>query len=485
MSKLYEEAEEEINESEYPGKSTLGREAYLKGRFGNKAVEKIRKLRATALGSKYPKDVRDMMRERDKALLRKEEVNPFQFTGKGKMDVRDDAVRDNINTLLTGALMSCTITPYIALEKVRKVLSYYHINIPGTSFMEGDRGIKVFDVEQFGLKYGMKNDGQIVNLSSVEKDETHGPHTGGENFNSMMTPGTQETDEKYHIYFEYKMNEKGMFDVFSEIVTDSELEDLLNDAEEDINDDGMEDDREEKLNEAKRSAVKIINEVIKYDLDGTSGKNQNGNKIVNPVERRSDRGKYTNMINKPHIPDRSTVGRLENLPHIPDRSTVGRLENKPHIPDRSTVGRLENKPHIPDRSTVGRLENLPHIPDRSTVGRLENLPHIPDRSTVGRLENKPHIPDSSDKSSNFTKPGGDGPPPGSDPFKGVTPRRRGDPGYGELPSGPNSIHSSTPIPSTGYTLPDKKQQPAQMQETSHESVNHVRRLAMKHKRNDR
>ena len=351
-----------------------------------------------------------------------EEVNPFQFTGKGKMDVRDDAVRDNINSLLTSALMACTLTPYIALEKVRKVLAYFHISIPGTSFMEGDRGIKVFDVEQFGLKYGMKNDGQIVNLSSVEKDETHGPHTGGENFNSMMTPGTQETDEKYHIYFEYKMNEKGMFDVFSEIVTDSELEDLLNDAEEDINDDGMEDDREEKLDEAKRSAVKIINEVIKYDLDGTSGKNQNGNKIVNPVERRSDRGKYTNMINKP-------------------------------------FGRLENKPFTPDKATVD--------------------------ATLGAEVKKPFTPDSSDKSSNFTKPGGDGPSPGSDPFRGVTPRRRDDPGYGELPSGPNSIHSSTPIPSTGYTLPDKKQQPAQMQETSHESVNHVRRLAMKHKRNDR
>ena len=180
-----------------------------------------------------------------------EEVNPFQFTGKGKMDVKDASVRDNINTLLTGALMTCTLTPYIALEKVRKVLAYYHISIPGTSFMEGDRGIKTFDVEQFGLKYGMKNDGSVVNFASVTKDLTHGAHIEGENFNSVQTPETKIFDEKYHIYFEYKMNDKGLFDVFCEIVTDDELEDLLDDAEEDVNADKSEDDRDERLNEAK------------------------------------------------------------------------------------------------------------------------------------------------------------------------------------------------------------------------------------------
>ena len=185
-----------------------------------------------------------------------EEVNPFQFTGKGKMDVRDAAVRDNINTLLTGALMACTLTPYIALEKVRKVLAYFHISIPGTSFMEGDRGIKTFEVEQFGLKFGIKNDGQIVNFNSVDKDMTHGAHVDGENFNYFTAPGTENTDEKFHIYFEYKMNDKGMFDVFSEIVTDDELEDLLDDAEEDINADKSEDDREERLNEAVMPKIK-------------------------------------------------------------------------------------------------------------------------------------------------------------------------------------------------------------------------------------
>lgn len=191
-----------------------------------------------------------------------EEVNPFQFTGKGKMDVRDSSVRDNINTLLTGALMSCTLTPYIALEKVRKVLAYYHISIPGTTFMEGDRGIKTFDVEQFGLKFGLKNDGSVVNFSNIAKDLTHGPHSEGESFNSNTPPETNVSDEKFYIYFEYKMNEKGMFDVFSEIVSEVELQDLLNDAEEDINSDKTKDDRDEKLN-VKEAVIPKIKKLIR------------------------------------------------------------------------------------------------------------------------------------------------------------------------------------------------------------------------------
>ena len=186
-----------------------------------------------------------------------EEVNPFQFTAKGKMNVDDEAVRDNINSLLTGALMSCTLTPYIALEKVRKVLAYYHIYLPGVPFMEGDRGVQVFDVNQYGLKYGMKNDGQVVNLNTTTKDMTHGPHIDGENFNSNHPPETKDTDEKFFIYFEYKQNEKGLFDIFCEIVTKDELDDLVNDVEEDINDEDIEDDREERLDEAVKNIVEL------------------------------------------------------------------------------------------------------------------------------------------------------------------------------------------------------------------------------------
>ena len=149
----------------------------------------------------------------------REEVNPTSYVERGILDVDDAGVRDNINVLLTGALSSCTLTPYIALEKVRKVLAYFHIHLDKAPFMEGDRGVQVFDVHQFGRSAGMRNDGEVVTKVS----------------------------QPYSIYFEYQQNEKGMFDIFCEIVTQDELDDLIDDAEEDINDDDTVDDRDERL----------------------------------------------------------------------------------------------------------------------------------------------------------------------------------------------------------------------------------------------
>ena len=177
-----------------------------------------------------------------------EEVNPFSFTGKGKIDVRDDSVRDNINIVLTGMLRSCCLTPYIALEKVRKALAYFHIPVPAVPFMEGERGFHVFEIDQFGYKYGVKDDRTFVQSGTTQKDTTHGSHTDGESFNDDEPSAPQHISQKYHLYFEYRLNDKGMFDVFCEIVDQDELHDLLNDVEEDMDND-VEDDRESRLDE--------------------------------------------------------------------------------------------------------------------------------------------------------------------------------------------------------------------------------------------
>lgn len=151
----------------------------------------------------------------------REEVDIAPYVERGVIDVSDHAVIDNINTLLSGALGQCFITPYIALEKVRKVLAYYHIFLPKTTFLEGDRGVEVFKVNQFGEVTGMRNNGEVV---------------------------TRE-DGQENLYFEYKMNDRGMFDIFCEIVTDEELDDLIDNVEDEINDEDVVDDRDDKLDE--------------------------------------------------------------------------------------------------------------------------------------------------------------------------------------------------------------------------------------------
>lgn len=139
-----------------------------------------------------------------------ENIMPFAQTEKGFVGVDNGAVRDNINMLLSRATAMSVSSPYHAMEAVRKVLATYHIFIPNTNFLDGDSGHEIFTVNQFGDKYGFDVNGDMrIKIGSP-----------------------------YHIYFEYAMNDHGRFDVFSEIVTDDELEEILADFEEEYDDEG-------------------------------------------------------------------------------------------------------------------------------------------------------------------------------------------------------------------------------------------------------
>lgn len=156
-----------------------------------------------------------------------EETMPFAQTDKGFVGVDSEAVRDNINSLLNGVTTSGFITPYIALEKIRKVLANFHIFLPKVVFNDGDSGIHTFEISQFGEKIGMTDDGKVV---------------------------TKENDP-YHLYFEWQMNDDGMFDVFSEVVDEEELEELVDDYNEE-EDDEEELDEEIQINELKGSTAR-------------------------------------------------------------------------------------------------------------------------------------------------------------------------------------------------------------------------------------
>jgi hypothetical protein len=122
----------------------------------------------------------------------------------GSMNIENESVRDNLNALLNGVTRSPSVTPYMGLERIRKVLSMYHINLPAYSFHEGNAGSSVFACNQFGDRFGMTDDAEVVtkNLS------------------------------KFSIYFEYTMADSGLYDIYCEVVDQEELEDIVTDREE-------------------------------------------------------------------------------------------------------------------------------------------------------------------------------------------------------------------------------------------------------------
>jgi hypothetical protein len=189
-----------------------------------------------------------------------EETMPYASTSRGAIDVSDDAARDGLNSLLTGVTNSKFLTPYIALERVSKVLANFHIFIPKHSFLQGDSGMFVWPINQFGLKFGQTNDGKFMKDGEVLKDSSKGEHEEGENFNIIDEPETDSEDE-YSVFFEYQLSDCGMYEVFCEIVDKEELEDLLDDVEEDLNDD-TEDDEKETVSE--NADLDRINDVANY-----------------------------------------------------------------------------------------------------------------------------------------------------------------------------------------------------------------------------
>ena len=132
-----------------------------------------------------------------------EETMPFAQTEKGFIGVEDAAVRDNINSLIAGVTKSKFLTPYIAFERVSKVLANFHIFPPKQQFLDQDHGIVAVEINQFGSKVGMTNDGEVVTSDS----------------------------SPYYLYFEYEDDDEGMFEVFSEIVTSDELDEILSETD--------------------------------------------------------------------------------------------------------------------------------------------------------------------------------------------------------------------------------------------------------------
>ena len=92
----------------------------------------------------------------------KEEVLPTVQVADGGLDISKPAVRAAINAAIAGVVSQPAVTPYVVFNRLSKLLAQYHIILP-KRFLEGDKGVEVFEVKQFGHKMGMTDSGEFVN----------------------------------------------------------------------------------------------------------------------------------------------------------------------------------------------------------------------------------------------------------------------------------------------------------------------------------
>ena len=91
-----------------------------------------------------------------------EEVLPTGQVSDGSIDIEKTAVRGQINATLASVTAQPAVTPYIVLNRIQKTLAYFHIILPKRAYLEGDRGVEVIEVRQFGHRMGMTNAGEFV-----------------------------------------------------------------------------------------------------------------------------------------------------------------------------------------------------------------------------------------------------------------------------------------------------------------------------------
>ena len=120
----------------------------------------------------------------------------------GGIGIERDAVRDEINGILSGIGSQPCITPYGSLNRIRKALAYFSIFLPKKVYMEGRHGIEVWEIHQFGDKMGMTDQGEFI----------------------------KSVPAKYYLFLHYHLI-GSMYFLESKIVDDNELEERLSRAE--------------------------------------------------------------------------------------------------------------------------------------------------------------------------------------------------------------------------------------------------------------
>jgi hypothetical protein len=194
--------------------------------------------------------------------------------------ITDESVRNKVNAQLEYVTANDFLTPYSGLEAIRKILTYYNIFVPNTMFLEKTTGYDIFPANQFGEKVGMNDDGEVVTAAP----------------------------SPFSIYFEWKLNDDGKYDIFCSIVTEDELDELLEDSDE---------DEEEEMNEEKktpfdgpysktvapksekkkhnevaklaRRAIKKVKKKLKEDYDHSSKQNAEDAKAISKSFRKKDK----------------------------------------------------------------------------------------------------------------------------------------------------------------------------------------------------
>jgi hypothetical protein len=233
-----------------------------------------------------------------------EDFDPAVFNSDGGISIKDPSVLDAINSNLELSTGCDCRTPYIALEEIRKVLAYYKIFLPKSVFLDQNHGNDVFEVSQFGEKMGMNNQGEVVSAS----------------------------DSPLFVYFEWSLNEKGMYDVFTCLCNQEELDEILSDYESEVESD-EELQEEHSMGSHSKMLYKLVNKM----------KSEKQSDDVDSYIEHEKQGKTFTQMNEEPMPDpkKKMGAKKVTLPNMMRKEeTLNELRGK------GSVSKDDMKDHI-------------------------------------------------------------------------------------------------------------------------------------------
>lgn len=228
----------------------------------------------------------------------KEDFDPAIYNSDGAVSIDDETVVDAINANLEASTARPFRTPYIAFEEVRKVLSYYKIFLPNSVFLDKNDGYDVFEVSQFGEKMGMNNQGEVVTAN----------------------------DSPMFVYFEWSLDENGCYDVFTSLVNDEELEEIISDFDAEVEDDETDLHEQHSAAHLSKTIYRLINQrlAVKHD-DEAEDFEEEGDKSPKQMNEMPMPDLKKKMDSKKVV----LSNRLEELHKMKrDKKTLERLKNK-------------------------------------------------------------------------------------------------------------------------------------------------------------
>lgn len=312
--------------------------------------------------------------------------NPFT---KAALSITDNDAVGGLNALIARATNRAFITPYIALENIQKILAQHFIFLPKHNLDDGDQGNLIFHLDQFGSVVGQTNDGEF-NLT---------PESG------------------LYFYFEYSLNDNGFYDIFSEIVNEQELEEIL----QDYDGDDAEEDIEEiptstadleyayNTNQEEHAGMTFSEEIMSTGPSGRGPMFRGRKPVVNAVFNRDDQGNINSYVERrnPQTGDVTSSAETAQKTNVGNSSELytssSRQVSNPSSPNVVTTTQSNQQ--------VNRKVNSSPIKEASSMTKRVVEALLSEATYEGRKVslNKPfRTPGEKKKSAVYVDPDGDG-----------------------------------------------------------------------------